>query len=210
MLTAEQNERLTQVARGTPMGDLMRRYWQPIAASAELTDNPFRTKAVRVMGEDLVLFRTRDGRLGLIEKHCAHRRADLAYGMAEEDGLRCQYHGWKYGLNGQCLEQPFEEVIHPDGAFKQTVQLQSYPVQEQAGLVFAYLGPQPAPLLPNWAPLVWDNVVRDIAISVLPCNWLQCQENSMDPVHVEWLHSTYSKYVKDIMSMSGQPDRAGL
>ncbi|HEY3116465.1 MAG TPA: aromatic ring-hydroxylating dioxygenase subunit alpha [Chloroflexota bacterium] len=210
MLTAEQNERLTQVEANTPMGDLLRRYWHPIAAVAELDDNPFRTKEVRVLGEDLVLFRTRGGDLGLIEKHCAHRRADLAYGMTEEDGLRCQYHGWKYGLDGQCIEQPFEEVMHPDGAFRQTVKLKAYPIQEQAGLIFAYLGPQPAPLVPNWAPLTWNHVVRDVAISVLPCNWLQCQENSMDPVHVEWLHSTYSKYVKEIMSISGEPDRAGL
>jgi 5,5'-dehydrodivanillate O-demethylase len=180
------------------MGELMRRYWQPIAASAELDDTPFRTKEVKIMGEDLVLFRTRQGELGLIEKHCAHRRADLAYGIAEDDGLRCQYHGWKYSPTGNCIEAPFEDTVHPDGVLERTVKLTAYPVQELAGLIFTYLGPQPAPLLPRWGPLVWDNVVRDVAISVLPCNWLQCQENSLDPVHVEWLHNYYGSYVRRI------------
>ncbi|MEA2639638.1 MAG: 5,5-dehydrodivanillate O-demethylase oxygenase subunit [Chloroflexota bacterium] len=198
MLTVEENERLTKVGPGTPMGDLMRRYWHPIAAAAELDENPFRTKVVQILGEELVLFRDRSGKLGLIDKYCAHRRADLSYGMCDEDGIRCPYHGWKYDATGQCVEQPFEETVRPEAHFKDKIQLTAYRAEELGGLIFAYLGPEPAPLLPRWAPLVWDNCVRDVAISELPCNWLQCQENSLDPVHVEWLHNQFTRYVKGI------------
>jgi 5,5'-dehydrodivanillate O-demethylase len=209
MLTQEENARLTQVSAATPMGDLMRRYWQPIAAATELDDEPFQTKSVRVLGEDLVLFRTVRGELGLIEKHCAHRRADLAYGITEENGLRCQYHGWMYDRTGQCIEAPFEDTLHPDHSVRNAVKLKAYPVQELGGLIFAYLGPEPAPLLPNWGPLVWDNVVRDVAITILPCNWLQCQENSLDPVHVEWLHTYYTRHVLRLQG-GEQQDHFGM
>ena len=199
MLSVEENAALTSVGPGTPMGTLMRRYWHPIAASAALDPSPLGegpTKEVRLLGEDLVLYKDRSGTLGLIDRVCAHRRVNLAYGIPEEHGLRCMYHGWLYDETGQCIEQPFEETVHPDGRFKEKVKLAGYPVQELAGLVFAYLGPAPAPLLPRWEQLVWDDAVRDIAITELPCNWLQCQENSLDPVHVEWLHSYYGAYAK--------------
>src|SRR5262245_2646427 len=107
MLSAEDNDRLTRVGRGTPMGELMRRYWQPVAAVAQLDESP--TLPVRLMGEDLVLYRDGAGRYGLLDRHCAHRRADLCYGIVEERGLRCSYHGWLYDGRGACLEQPFEE-----------------------------------------------------------------------------------------------------
>jgi 5,5'-dehydrodivanillate O-demethylase len=202
MLAKELNEQLTRVGPGTPMGELLRRYWHPIAASRELDDTPFRTKEVRVLGEDLVLFRDRSGKLGLIESRCPHRRVKLAIGVVEQDGLRCQYHGWKFNHAGQCVEQPFEDTIHPEDNFKARCGIAAYPVEELAGLVFAYLGPQPAPLLPRWEPLVWDHVVRDIAITELPCNWVQCQENSVDPVHTEWLHSYFGNYVDQIKGTS--------
>jgi 5,5'-dehydrodivanillate O-demethylase len=198
MLSKENNEKLTRVGPDTPMGELMRRYWHPIAASRELDDSPFRTKGVRILGEDLVLFRDRTGKLGLITRYCPHRRVDLAIGVVEADGLRCQYHGWKFDHNGTCVEQPFEDTTHPEDDFRSRCGIAGYPVQEMAGLVFAYLGPAPAPLLPNWEPLTWTNVVRDVAITTLPCNWLQCQENSLDPVHSEWLHSYFGNYVADM------------
>ena len=198
MLAKETNEKLTRVGPGTPMGELMRRYWHPIAASQELADSPFRTKGVRLLGEDLVLFRDRSGKLGLIERFCPHRRVDLAIGVVEENGLRCQYHGWKFDSAGTCLEQPFEDTTHPEDNFRAKCGIAGYAVQELAGLVFAYLGPQPAPLLPRWEPLTWDNAVRDIAITTLPCNWLQAQENSVDPVHTEWLHNYFGNYVADM------------
>ncbi len=194
----EDNELLTRVGPGTPMGDLMRRYWHPVAASKDLADRPFRTKEIRILGEDLVLFRDRGGRLGLLERYCAHRGVNLAIGVVEQDGIRCQYHGWKYGRDGACLEQPFEDTRNPQGNFRGKCRLKAYVVTELAGLIWAYLGPQPAPLLPHWEPLMWENVVRDIAITALPCNWLQCQENSLDPVHTEWLHNYFADYVSSV------------
>ena len=192
MLNTAQNERLTQVGAATSMGKLMRRYWHPIAAAGELNERP--TKPVRLLGEDLVLYRDKSGTLGLIERFCPHRRVDLSYGIPEEHGLRCMYHGWMMDETGQCIEQPFEETVHPDGRFKEKVKIAGYPVQELAGLVFAYLGPSPAPLLPLWEPLTAESVAYDIAITQLPCNWLQCQENSLDPVHTEWLHSYWTRW----------------
>ncbi len=192
MLSTAQNEKLTQVGQGTPMGELMRRYWQPIAAAGELRERP--TKAVRLLGEDLVLYRDKSGTLGLIDRFCPHRRVDLSYGIPEEHGLRCMYHGWMMDETGQCIEQPFEETVHPDGRFKEKVKVAGYPVQELSGLIFAYMGPKPTPLLPHWEPLIAENVACDIAITELPCNWLQCQENSLDPVHTEWLHSYWTRY----------------
>jgi 5,5'-dehydrodivanillate O-demethylase len=210
MLTADQNERLTRVGKGTPMGELMRRYWHPFAAAGELDGHP--TKPVRLLGEDLVLYRDRSGGLGLIERVCPHRRVDLSYGIPEEHGLRCMYHGWLYDETGQCIEQPFEETVHPSrvsrpggepgsseavvkGGFKEKVRITAYPVREMGGLLFTYMGPQPAPLLPNYDILVQTkNVWREAFIAELPCNWLQCMENSVDPVHLEWLHGVYGVF----------------
>jgi 5,5'-dehydrodivanillate O-demethylase len=202
MLSVKENERLTRVGPGTPVGELMRRYWHPIAASAELAKEP--TKAVRILCEDLVLYKDRSGALGLIGQACAHRRVNLLYGIPEQQGLRCPYHGWLYNEKGQCLEQPAEA---PDSTFKERIKLPAYPVQELGGLIWAYLGPEPAPLLPRWDLLVWDDVARDIGFAVIPCNWLQCQENSLDPVHVEWLHDWLQRYANERL---GRADYAGM
>jgi 5,5'-dehydrodivanillate O-demethylase len=195
VLSKADNELLTRVGPGTPMGELLRRYWQPVAAAAELDRKP--TKEVTILGEELVLYQDRSGSLGLIGRRCPHRRVSLGYGVPESDGLRCQYHGWKFDQTGQCIEAPFEDTVNPEARFRERIKIAGYPVQELGGLVFAYLGPQPAPLLPHWAPFTWDNCVHDIAITVLPCNWLQCQENSLDPVHAEWLHGHYSTWVRE-------------
>ena len=202
MLSHEDNERLTRVGPGTPCGELMRRYWHPIAATAELDARP--TRPVRLLGEDLVLYKDTSGSFGLVGARCAHRRASLLYGVPEPDGLRCMYHGWKYDGAGRCIEQPFEETVNPEARFKDKVAIAGYPVQELGGLLWAYLGPQPAPLLPRWEPLIWENSVRDIAFAELPCNWLQCQENSLDPVHVEWLHTYFGRWMQ--MRRNGDPD----
>jgi 5,5'-dehydrodivanillate O-demethylase len=194
MLSTKDNETLTQVGKGTPMGELMRRYWHPIAAAGELIERP--TKRVRILGEDLALYRDRSGTLGLIDVLCPHRRVDLSYGIPEEHGLRCMYHGWMFDETGQCIEQPFEETVHPDGRFKEKVKVAGYPVEELSGLIFAYMGPLPAPALPRWEHLIDENVVADLAITELACNWLQCQENSLDAVHSEWLHGIYTRYLK--------------
>ena len=189
MLSEDANELLTRVGSGTPMGELLRRYWQVVAASSELEEPGI--KEVRVLGEDLVLFKDLKGRLGLVQRACAHRRVSLAYGIPEEEGIRCSYHGWMYDVNGQCVEQPYDEVVHPDSRFKNRVRLTAYPVQELGGLVFAFLGPEPAPLLPRWDLLARDNMVREIEYAVIPCNWLQIMENSVDTVHTQWLHCYY-------------------
>ena len=190
MLSAEMNERLTRVGPGTPMGELMRRYWHPVAASVELdADNP--TKEVRLLGEDLVLYRDASGTLGLIEPSCAHRKASLAYGIPEENGIRCAYHGWIFNEAGACVDQPSE----PEGSkFKEKVRIRAYKAQELGGAIFAYMGPDPAPLLPRHDVLVWSGVRRTQSI-MLPANWLQCHENSLDPLHFQWLHRYWGGWV---------------
>jgi 5,5'-dehydrodivanillate O-demethylase len=190
MLDPATNRLLTQTGRGTPMGELLRRYWMPIAAVSDLEKNPI--QPVRLMGEDLVLYKDLGGTYGLVERHCPHRRADLAYGFVEECGLRCNYHGWRFGADGACLEQPFEDTAHPEARFREKVRTTAYPVNVKAGLVWAYLGPQPAPLVWNYEPFLWPNGFVQIVFAHVPCNWLQGQENSIDPVHFEWMHRNWS------------------
>ena len=200
MLTREANERLTHVGPGTPVGDLLRRYWHPVATVAELDEEP--VLAVTLLGENLALYRTDAGQLGLVAQRCPHRGASLAYGIPESDGLRCPYHGWKFGATGSCLEQPAEPE---DSSFKQKIKIPAYPVQEMGGLIWAYLGPEPAPLLPRYDLFVRDDVERQIGITRIPCNWLQIMENSMDPVHLEYLHGMYTNYT---LKRQGKPPAA--
>jgi 5,5'-dehydrodivanillate O-demethylase len=192
VLTAEENQLLTRIGPGTRMGALMRRYWQPFAAVEEFAGRW--TMRVRLLGEDLVLFRDRTGKLGLIGEFCPHRRASLAYGIPTDDGIRCPYHGWKFDGTGSCLEQPNE----PAGSnFKDKVSLTGYPVQELAGMLWAYLGPAPAPRITPLDGFVVPNAIRMVGKAIIPCNWLQCMENSLDPVHTEWLHGKLYEFVKE-------------
>lgn len=188
----EQNERLTRVGAQTPMGRLLRRYWQPVGVALELESEP--VQSVRIFGEDLTLFRSERGTYGLVGDRCPHRCMAMAYGIPERDGLRCAYHGWLFDQNGACLEQPFEDRTYPEARYKDRVKIAAYPVQELGGLIFAYLGPQPAPLLPRWDLLVRDDVDRAIEIHKLPCNWLQCMDNAVDPLHFEYLHAAFGNY----------------
>jgi 5,5'-dehydrodivanillate O-demethylase len=190
MLDHARNELLTQVGPGTPMGGLLRRYWMPIAAVSEF--DRVSVKPVRLMGEDLTLYKDLGGRFGLVDRRCPHRRADLSYGFVEQRGLRCNYHGWLFDEHGACTEQPYEDVAAPEACFRNKVHVKSYPVETLAGLIWAYLGPQPAPLVPNWEPFTWKNGFAQIVFAEIPCNWLQCQENSIDPVHFEWMHMNWS------------------
>jgi 5,5'-dehydrodivanillate O-demethylase len=198
MLSEDLNEQFTRVGPGTPAGDLLRRYWHPLCPAADLTaEKP--KKRVKILGEDLVAFRDGAGRYGAMAEHCAHRRASLYYGFVEEDGLRCAYHGWKFRIDGQCIEQPFEPK---DSTFKDEICQTAYPVEKLAGLLFVYMGPQPAPLLPRWETLVRTDGARKIR--VLPdhdCNWLQAMENSVDPSHTYYLHG-------HTMMLAGQAARA--
>ena len=189
MLSLLRNRTLTEVGPGTPMGELLRRYWMPVAGLAEFDDVAI--KPLRLMGEDLVLYKDLSGNFGLSERHCPHRRADLVYGYVEQCGLRCSYHGWLFGPDGACIEQPFEDTADPAARFRDKVRIKVYPVQQKAGMLWAYLGPQPAPLLPDWEAFNWKNGFAQVVISEIPCNWLQCQENSIDPVHFEWMHSNW-------------------
>lgn len=192
MLTAEQNELLTRIGPGTPAGDLMRRYWQPIAATSELADRW--TMRIRLLGEDLVLFRDRQGKRGLVKEKCPHRGASLAYGIPTQDGIRCPYHGWEFGHSGDCLSQPNEpEHI----CFKDKIKTAAYPVEELNGMLFAYLGPEPRPLLPRWDGFVAEGSIRMLGRALIPINWLQAMENSLDPIHTEWLHGHTYEFVKE-------------
>jgi 5,5'-dehydrodivanillate O-demethylase oxygenase subunit len=190
--TKDQNERLTRVGPGTPMGDLLRRYWHPVAVTVEFDENPVRK--IRLLGEDLTLFRSASGEYGLVGDECPHRCVSLEYGIPEARGLRCAYHGWLFDPSGACLEQPFDDRTNPDARFRDKIKIKAYPVRELGGLVFAYLGPQPASLLPRWDLLVRDDLVRTVDINPIPCNWLQCMDNSVDPLHFEFLHAGFGNY----------------
>jgi len=195
MLSREKNDLLTQVGPGKPMGDLLRRYWHPIAGVSEFDQRA--TKPVRLMGEDMVLYKDLSGNFGLIGRQCLHRRADLAYGMVEKQGLRCNYHGWAFDETGQCVSQPFEDTAHPERNARNRLKTTAYPVGIRAGMVWAYMGPLPAPCLPDWEPFSRPNVFAQVVISELPCNWFQCQENSIDPVHFEWMHDNWGKRLRE-------------
>lgn len=188
MLSAQDNERLTRVAAGTPMGELLRRYWQPIAPSAQLDER--QVLRLRLFGEDLVLFKDGSRNLGLLSRRCPHRGADLSRGWTEKRGIRCGYHGWVFDERGACIEQPFEQAA--GGGFCERVQTTSYPVRELHGLLWAYLGPPPVPTLCDW-DFFYTRGYRYVRCFELPCNWLQCQENSIDPVHFEWLHDNWTR-----------------
>lgn len=191
MLTEEQNRTLTRVGPGTPMGDLLRRYWHPIAGESEFDTRSI--KALRILGEDLVLYRDLSGTYGLVERNCPHRRADLAFGMVEKCGLRCNYHGWRFDETGACIEQPYEDQVRKRTGGRGNVRARAYPVAAKAGMLWAYMGPAPAPELPDWEAFSWPNGYTQVVVSNVPCNWFQCQENSIDPVHFEWMHENWGK-----------------
>ena len=180
----EENAVLTQIASGTPMGDMLRRYWWPVNVSDQLKDRP---TLIRILGEDLVLFRDREGRVGLIGSHCSHRRANLCFGSLSGGGLRCRYHGWVYDVNGKVLETPGEP---PDSTLKDRVNHLAYPAQDLGGLIWAYLGPEPAPELPQYDFLMSEGTRNARLTGFAKCHWLQCSENGLDPFHVSFTHST--------------------
>ncbi|MGH6990021.1 MAG: Rieske 2Fe-2S domain-containing protein [Stellaceae bacterium] len=177
-------ELLTRTGPGTPCGDLLRRYWQPIALVRDVAPGA-PPQHVRIMGEDLVLFRDDRGRLGLLGLHCSHRCADLSYGRVEDGGLRCVYHGWLFDIEGSCLDQPGEPE---GGAHRDAIRHKAYPVVERGGAVFAYLGPAPAPLFPNYPPFLVPEANRVANRWLSNCNFLQGSEGNIDPVHTSYLH----------------------
>ena len=195
-LGAPLNE-LAQVGQGTPYGEVLRRYWQPIALVGDATTRPMK---VKVLGEELILFRTRKGRPGLLHPRCTHRGASLYFGGVEDDGIRCSYHGWVFDAEGRTLEQPCEPEM---GLHRDRMRQPWYPVQEQYGLIWVYMGPpDKKPLLPRYD--TFENLAEDEVLiaddngvggggpSLLDFNWLQHWENVMDPFHVPILHARFS------------------
>ena len=189
MLSEAENELFTRVGPGTPMGNVLRRYWHPVGCSELITAKPQR---VTVLGEELVIYRVANDRVVLMDLRCAHRRVALDHGRVEGDCIRCPYHGWLYDSTGQCVDQPAE----PDGSsFKDRVRLASYRTQEVGGLVFGYLGPEPAPLLPLYDILLWNDGAKEILQQPVQTNWFNHVENIVDISHLAWLHGyTFPAY----------------
>ena len=183
----EPDRELTAVGPTTPCGEWMRRAWQPIAMTSEVDDLPI---ALRVLGEDLVLFRDKSGRLGLLHKHCSHRGASLEYGVIMEQGISCCYHGWHFDVDGRILDTPAEP---PESQIKHRLRHGAYPVAEMDGLIFAWMGPPdamtPLPIYDTWR--IDGTTAVPFSIE-MPCNWLQVYENTQDPVHVVYLHTRMS------------------
>jgi len=185
MLTKELNELLLHVGPGTAGGEFLRRYWWPVGLSKD-SDSGGQPKEIRVMGEDLVLFRDQQGRPGLVGLHCSHRLVSLAYGRVEDGGIRCPMHGWLYDVSGSCLEQPAE----PDPTFRDRIRHPAYPCQELGGLIFAYLGPpERKPLLPNYESLVRTDGTRQVTWYPIGGNYVQHVEGAVDTVHGAYLHN---------------------
>jgi len=208
-----EDEELTHVGPGTPMGELLRRHWQPVGVSEELTELP---KRIRILGEDLVLFRDRKGRPGLLDLHCSHRGTSLEWGRVEDEGIRCCYHGWLYNVQGHCVEMPCEP---PGYAQRRKIEHPAYPVMEFGGLVFAYMGPPDRqPLFPMYDIYDLrhrqDVVLRGMRIwgdcsigYVRDCNWLQHLENVLDPWHLLILHTMISgAQFSGVLGLSQRPE----
>jgi nitrite reductase/ring-hydroxylating ferredoxin subunit len=197
---AQSNKLLTEVGPGKPMGELFRRYWQPVALSEQATTRP---KKIRVLGEDLILFRDRKGRPGLVYPRCMHRGTNLFYGKVEDEGIRCCYHGWLFSVDGTCLDQPCEPE---HGLHREIARQPWYPVEERYGIVFAYLGPpEKKPVLPRYdvlenlapgekylAAIGGQGATGDDSFEIVPYSWIHMNDNVIDPFHVQVLHSTFT------------------
>jgi phthalate 4,5-dioxygenase len=186
MLKRQDNELITRVGPGTPMGNTMRRYWIPALLSSELPHADSDPLRVRLLGEDLVAFRDTNGNVGLIQNNCPHRGASLFFGRNEEAGIRCVYHGWKFDLTGQCIDMPNEPA---ESDFKTKVKATAYPIAEKAGVVWTYMGPlDKQPPLPDYewmrAPDGWMHCSKTFE----NCNYLQSMEGGLDTSHSSFLH----------------------
>ena len=193
MLSAEQNELVTRTGPETPAGDLLRRYWQPAALTEELSpERP--VVAVRLFGEDLVLFRDEEGRYGLLDHRCCHRGADLCFGRLEDGGLRCPFHGWLFDVTGACLEQPAEP---PGSRFHEKVRQRAYPCRERNGVVFTYMGPGEPPAFPDFDCFLAPEPFTFAFKGHVDCNWLQALEVGIDPAHASFLHRFFEDEAAD-------------
>ncbi len=192
MLSLEDNERLTRVGPGTPMGELLRRYWLPFLVDWELPHPDCDPVRVKLLGEQLVAFRDTSGTVGLLATLCAHRKANLFFGRNEAHGLRCTYHGWKYDVHGNCVDMPTETE---DGSFKDKIHLTSYPVREAGGVLWAYMGPpSDLPQLPEFEFTRTPAAQRFSSWAVQESNFVQAIEGGIDSVHTNFLHSSLDSY----------------
>jgi phthalate 4,5-dioxygenase len=189
MLPVEQNELVSRVGSGTPMGELLRRYWMPALFSRDLPEPDCAPVRVRLLGEDLVAFRDTLGRVGLLEEYCPHRRVSLWLGRNEESGLRCVYHGWKFDVEGTCVDQ-----MNEPESFANKVHIVSYPTVEQGDVVWTYMGPRELmPPPPNFAWTQAPAGHRHISRVVQECNWLQALEGGIDTSHAPILHRALAR-----------------
>src|SRR5690348_8084533 len=187
MMSREQNDQLSRVGPGTPMGRLLRRYWAPFLLASEIPEPDCPPVRAELMGENLVCFRDSKGRIGLIDEFCAHRGVSLWFGQNEECGLRCPYHGWKYDITGQCVDLPSEPE---ESGMKQGIKLRSYPAIERGDVIWIYMGPpelKPAPPEHEWAMVSADR--RFVSKRLQESNYLQAIEGGIDSRHVSFLHS---------------------
>jgi phthalate 4,5-dioxygenase oxygenase subunit len=187
MLKKEDNERVTRVGPGTPMGAVMRRYWQPVLLSEELPENDGAPIRVRILGEDVVAFRDTAGKVGLVDAFCPHRRAPMFFGRNEEGGLRCVYHGWKFDNHGTCVDMPSEP---PDSLFKAKVTIAAYPTHEAGGVIFTYMGPpETQPAVPDFEWMRAPATHRFVSKTFEEANWLQAVEGGIDTAHSSFAHN---------------------
>jgi phenylpropionate dioxygenase-like ring-hydroxylating dioxygenase large terminal subunit len=204
MISQQENELITDVSPGKPAGELLRRYWQPAALVEELeAARPL--VPVTLLGEKLVLFRDERGRFGLIERHCPHRGADLAFGRLEDGGIRCAFHGWLFDVHGNCLEQPAEPA---DSTFHQRLKHVAYPCEARNGIVFAYLGGGEPPEFPDFDCFLAPDEYTFAFKGLIECNWLQAVEVGIDPAHASFLHRFFEDERPD--AAYGKQFRAGV
>jgi nitrite reductase/ring-hydroxylating ferredoxin subunit len=203
MLSSEDNAILTRVGPGTPMGNLLRRYWTPCLLSNEIPEPDCPPIRVRILGEDLVAFRDSEGRVGLFVQACPHRGASLFFGRNEEDGLRCVYHGWKFDVRGACVDMPSEPA---ESNFKTKVRVRAYPTVESGGIVWAYMGPPEKQ--PPFRDFIGDNLTPDQWSArklASDCNWVQGLEGNLDTAHISFLH----RALADFKLRADETDRPG-
>ena len=205
--TAEDNELLTRVGPGTLMGELFRQYWIPVLPVSHLEEPGGRPLRVKLLGEDLVAFRTVGGEVGLVGAYCSHRLAPLYFGRIEDDGIRCPYHGWKYAPGGKCIDMPNVPVEHQ---FKDRIHHPGYPCVEHGGVIWTYMGPsKELPALPEFEFTMVPDNQRRFRLFHHECNYLQAMEGGIDPTHVMWLHSPYDLSDNDVAQVN-QPEQQRL